>query len=278
MSDVPPYVEHAFMAVNIITTEEDIERDMEAFVKRWGGVDPSTFAHVLQHAQGEDQIIAAFALGYTKSMWASELLLPYLQNDNPKLRWAVALTLGERREPEALPILIKMLQEYLMPPTSYSAEHDWFKVRQIAVATLLGNWGDTTAILPLREMLKRVWSLEQQHPDRNAQLWWTYQETLAYSLGQLDAFDALADLELPDFRRRYWMLYIALGYVNAKEQYGLTIMRILQEMLYEEKHQGLNKLLLHILQEKASLSPEEATSSIQAFEDDHAKIWYGAAY
>src|SRR5579859_3697547 len=117
------YVADAFTTIYLISTEEEIQRDIAAFTQRWGGVDLLTFAYVLQHAKGTDQIIAASALGHTLSTWAKELILPFLHDDNPKLRWTVALSLGEMQEKQALPMLITMLQEYLPPPPSSFAEY-----------------------------------------------------------------------------------------------------------------------------------------------------------
>ena len=270
------YVEHAFTAIYLITTEEDTRRDIEAFTQRWGGIDFLTFAHVLQQAEGSDQVIAAFALGYTGSTWAKELLLPFLHAANPQLRWAVALSLGERQERQALPVLIDMLQEYLPPPPSPLAEYDWFEMKHIHVANLLGRWGDTHTIPSLRSTLQRVWQLEQASSDPRPEFWWEYQETLAYALGQLGSFNACTNMVLPPSRYRYWTTLMAMGYLNAEQYYHSGAKRILQDMYYDGTYQELRKLLLHTLQEKASLSSQEAAFFLQSFHDDHAGIWYSS--
>lgn len=268
------YVEDAFTAIHVISTEEDTRRDIADFIQRWGGIDPLTFAHVLQHAEGLDQVIAAFALGYTGSTWAKELLLPFLHSSNPQLRWAVALSLGEMQEKQALPVLIDMLQEYLPPPPSPLAEYDWFEMKHIHVANLLGRWRDSSTISVLRSTLERVWQLEQASPHPRATFYWDYQEALAYALGQLGSFDALTNMALPPARLRYWTMHMAMGYLNAEHQYRNVAKSILQDMHYDGTYKELGKLLLHVLQEKVGLSSQEANFFLQSFNDDHAGIWY----
>jgi hypothetical protein len=50
MSQHPEYVTHAFNAIRVISTEEWLREDMEAFTQRWGGVDLTTFERVLHQA------------------------------------------------------------------------------------------------------------------------------------------------------------------------------------------------------------------------------------
>jgi hypothetical protein len=251
-----------------------MQEAIQAFAQRWRGLDLSTFAHILQHAQGEDQVIAAFAVGYTHSAWAKALLLPFLHSDNTQLRWAVALCLGEMREPEALPMLVQMLQEFLPPPPSTHAEYDWFEVEHMHVARLLGYYGDTSIIPTLSETLERIWLLEQQHPDANVQWWWYYQEALAYALGQLGTLDAPTNMQLPIYRYRYWTIHSAMGYLNAEESYKNSIVRIMQPMIDYGQYRDLYKLLLQVLQQKVGLSLQEAELFIRSYNDDRGMVWY----
>ncbi len=167
MLEQPEYVEYAFNAIRLINTEEWMQEDIKAFVLHWGGVDLATFAHVLYHGQGEDQMVAAFAIGHTRSAWAREWLLPFLQSDEPGVRWAAALSLGEMKDERAKPVLVHMLQEFLPPP--YTPLHemgpDWFEVKHIHVADLLGRCGDPALVLALRETLARGWQVERDAPD-----------------------------------------------------------------------------------------------------------------
>jgi len=74
MPALPDYVTYAFRAIRVISTEEWLQEATEAFQKRWGGVDLLTFARVLEQGQGDDQMVGAFAIGYTCSAWARDLL------------------------------------------------------------------------------------------------------------------------------------------------------------------------------------------------------------
>ncbi len=127
MPTLPDSVEHAFNAIRVINTEEWLQEDIEAFQERWGGVD----------------------------------LLPFLQSNDPGVRWAAALSLGEMKDERARPVLIRMLGEFLPPPFTPLGEvgPDWFEVRHMHVAHLLGRWGAPALISVLRETLVRVWQV-----------------------------------------------------------------------------------------------------------------------
>lgn len=115
-----------------------------------------TCVHVLHHGQGKDQRVAAFAIGNTGSTWAKDTLLPFLHQEDAGVRWAVALSLGEMREPSALTVLMEMLQEFLPHSKSYDFMYDWFDINHISVAHILGQWGDTSVIPALRSVLESI--------------------------------------------------------------------------------------------------------------------------
>ncbi|HEU0003999.1 MAG TPA: hypothetical protein VFQ36_24045 [Ktedonobacteraceae bacterium] len=71
MTDWPDYVEYAFSAIWIIGTDEEYIQD---FSTRWGGLDLANFAQALHEGTFKDQQVAAFALGYSGSTWARDLL------------------------------------------------------------------------------------------------------------------------------------------------------------------------------------------------------------
>ena len=52
MSALPDYVTYAFRAIRVISTEEWLQEDIEAFQERWGGVDLLTFARVREPGAG----------------------------------------------------------------------------------------------------------------------------------------------------------------------------------------------------------------------------------
>ena len=275
MSTLPDYVTYAFRAIRVISTEEWLQEDIEAFQERWGGVDLLTFARVLEQAQGDDQMVAAFAIGHTRLAWARGLLLPFLQSDDPGVRWAAALSLGEMKDERARPVLVRMLGEFLPPPYTPLGEvgPDWFEVRHMHVAHLLGQWGDAALIPTLRETLVRVWQVERDAPahinQAGMQLRWDYQDELVYALGQLGAFDELAGLEVPAHRSRVWTVNLALGYLNVQHRYRTTCPGFIGDPMHVQAYQDLLPLLLQVLQQQLGLSPQEATAYLQGYGHDY---------
>ena len=275
MSTLPDYVAFAFNATRVISTEEWLHEDIEAFQERWGDARLLTFARVLEQAQGDDQMAAAFAIGYTRSAWARDLLRPFLQSDDPGVRWASALSLGEMKDERARPVLVQMLGEFLPPPYTPPGEvgPDWFEVRHMHVAHLLGRWGDPALIPALRETLVRVWQVERDAPahinQAGMQLRWDYQDALAYALGQLGAFDALAGLEVPTHRSRVWTVNLAMGYLNVQDRYHTTCLGFSGDPMHVEAYQDLFPLLLRVLQQQVGLSSQEATTYLQGYGHDY---------
>jgi HEAT repeats len=275
MSTFPDSVAYGFNAIRVISTQEWLQEDIEAFQERWGDVDLLTFARVLQQAQGDDQMVAAFAIGHTRSAWARDLLLPFLQSDDPGVRWAAALSLGDMKDERARPVLVQMLHEFLPPPYTLLGEvgPDWFEVEHLRVAHLLGRWGDPALIPALAETLVRVWQVEREAPEHinqaGTQLRWDYQDELAYALGQLGAFDALTDLEVPAHRSRVWTVNLAMGYLNVQERSRTNCLGFLGDPLHIEASQDLFPLLLQVLQQQLGLSPQEATAYVQGYGHDY---------
>jgi hypothetical protein len=123
-------------------------------------------------------------------------------------------------------------------------------------------------------MLERVWLIEYEGLGDREQNWWRdYQETLAYALGRLGAFDALKDMKLPEYRRRYWTICIAMGYIHANVLGWNHIIGLMQDVASEER-QNLYKLLLQILQQKMGVSLQEAEFYLRSYDDDHIAIRY----
>ena len=275
MPEWPEYVEYAFNAIQVISTEEWLREDIESVTQRWGSVDLSTFARVLQQAQGDDQMVAAFAVGHTHSAWARDLLLPFLQNDDPGVRWAAALSLGEMKEERARPILVRMLHEFLPPPYTplYEAGPDWFEIKHLHVAHLFGRWGDAALIPTLCETLAWVWQVERDAPDDINEVGMhhlrLYQDELAYALGLLGAFDALTGLNVPAHRKRVWTVNLAMGYLNVQERYRTKCIGFTGDPMHEQAYQDLFPLLLQILQQRAGLSLLQATYYLQGYGEDY---------
>lgn len=275
MPEWPTYVTHAFNSPRVISTEEWTQEDIQAFQARWGGVDLVTFAHVLHHGKGDDQVVAAFAVGSTCSAWARDLLLPFLQSDDPGVRWAAALSLGEMKDERARPVLIRMLHEFLPPPYTPLGEvgPDWFEIEHLQVAHLLGGWGDSALIPILRETLVRAWQAERDAPASinaaSIEHGRLYQDELVYALGQLGAFDALTDLEVSLHRKRVWTVNLALGYLNVQECYRINCIGFIGDPMHVADYQNLLPLLLQVLHQHLGLSAQEAASYLQGYGRDY---------
>lgn len=269
MATWPTYVEYAFGAVQIIELDEE---DIKAFAARWGGLELTAFARALDKGQYKDQQVAAFAIGYSDSKWARDLLLPFLHDEHPEVRWAAALALGETREEAAFPVLMQMLQEFLPPHPP--VEFNWYDVQHMHVARILGSWGRPAAIPALRETLARIWQVEQQRSgDEDAEMRWHYQDALTYALGQLGAFDALIDLPLPQALKRLWTVNIVMGYFNAEKVYNKRVLGIILNADLDEELAAFLGLLSTLLQEKMGLSPQEAAFCIDNYGQDYFDRW-----
>src|SRR5579883_1071226 len=114
MSKLPRFIENALGQVDVLDTSGE-EKSIQGFVEKWGGSTPAHFLKALREGDRGEQQLAAFALGETRSAWARDILIPYLEHEDAGVRWAAALTLGQMREEAAFPVLLRMLQEFLPP-------------------------------------------------------------------------------------------------------------------------------------------------------------------
>ncbi len=155
----PDYVEKAFRTFYY---GGQYEKPLEAFVLRWGALDVPTFTHTLTVGTEEDKVLALLALGYSGVSQARDVLLPYLQSANPMERWASALCLGELKEEQALPELIRMLDEFLLPrPYPLECEGGLYHFWRIKTAFLLGEWQRSDLAPVLRNALKKAGILSE---------------------------------------------------------------------------------------------------------------------
>jgi hypothetical protein len=273
MTTYPAYARYAFRAIRIIDSEEYENEEILAFIDRWGDITLSTFTRALREGVYEDQQVAIFALGSTESQWAKDLILPYLRHERPEVRWAAALTLGEMRVEAAYPTLAQMLQEFL-PPHSF-VEYDWYDVKHISVAHLLGSWGRHEAISELKATLQQIWLAEEQLIARqqDIQMETHYEDALVYALGQLGAFDALADLEVTPSRRRFWAIGLILGYLNIKHLAQTTIIDLLTQASRNKELAALLVPVPDLLQQKMGFSAHEAAIFSKIYQDEYFDRW-----
>jgi HEAT repeat protein len=221
---VPEYVYRAFRMVYYAGR---LKPKIESFAQRWGGLDAHAFERAFRQTEGDEKIIAIFALGSLNPPGVQEMLVPLLQSPVRLERWASAIALGRLYDERALPVLHTILQyEALLPVMEDLTDESmcYINYREIIVS-LLANWGDQSSIPILHAALKAAWGWELQllaNPPYYAQFdlipfWQAYQYRLAYALGHLGVFGALTDIPFSDSRRRILMIYMALGHLQVEQ-------------------------------------------------------------
>ena len=218
----PDYIIKAFEAIYGASADEE---KVEAFASRWKGITRETFRHVLSAGQGEDKVLAIFALGWMATPEDQEALFPFLHSPVQKERWATALCLGAMKDERALPYLQIMLLEGLsLDPQTWPRtpeehwEEQWYDAHRPSVVPLLESWHPPTLIPAMRQAFYRVWELVQAgHPHLFSG--YVYQDALAYALGQRGALGVLTGLDLPPPHRKTALVCLALGHLQAKEHY-----------------------------------------------------------
>lgn len=254
-------VEQAFSVVRVVGIDEAA---VSAFQGRWGGLDLAAFTRALQ-GPPQDQQVAIFAIGSLRSRWARDTLLPFLKSEVPAVRWAATLELAEQREEEAFLVLLHMAQEFL--PPHLPVQYDWYDVRHIDVARLLGKWGREEAAPVLQNTLYDLWREEQQ-TQGDVQLWWKYEDALVYALGQLGVFNALVAMPAHP-RRSFWEITLVLGYLNAEEETKKT--RI--EMALDQQEDSLLALVPALLKEQLKWSDQDATCWQTMYQREYLARW-----
>lgn len=266
---LPDYVRDAFGAIEIYQIDENYLCD---FTERWGKLSLATFVRALREGDWQDQQVSTFAIGYTKSAWARDLLLPLLHSEHPRVRWASALSLGKQRVEAAYPVLIRMLQEFF--PPGFSSEDGWYEIEHIEIAEILGSWGKPEAIEPLCDTLAKMWRVEQQRSKNvDPQIWWLYQDALVYALGQLGVFNALINLDISMERRRFWTVTLIMGYLHARHLYKKPPVYLAQDAYSDADLAEFLTLVSVILQEKTGMSPEDADFAVQQYVSDYYDRW-----
>ncbi len=263
MSNWPDYVKYAFGQLGY----ENYEDGTEPFVNRWGGLDLETFARVLREGQGDDAVLAIFALGSTGKSWARELLLPFLQSARPMERWASALCLGKMREEQALPVLIRTLTEFFPPKEWPSFEGDglWlYNDWRLQTILTLAEWARPEAVSALLDALQAFWQLEHLIPERHTvprRYWRWCQGRVVYALGWLGRFDVLNTLKGADATLDGWRVYLALGYLHAHVDYPDVFTRSWRTQ------PGLREKVIGVLKEQLGLSEEEQERCLNSYRE-----------
>lgn len=273
----PQHVAQAFLAVSYddddTLTEEDInipyqrrvEKAIQDFARRWGGLDDSVFVRVLHEATGRDRLTAIFAIGSNSAMAktnALKLLEPLLCSADQLERCAAACMFALRRDERAIPVL----EGYLLhePPENERGQYRpeasiWYDNYRSRIARLLATWGPSSVIPVLRQAFLHLLGLEEEKGantyDQSAQ------DALCYALGRRGALSAFHGVELPAQRRRIAMMYLALGSVQADERFD----RLYDAILLDR---GLQQELVEVLMKQFALSEEESKQTVYDYPAD----------
>src|SRR5260221_6528541 len=256
MNAWPDSVDRAFRAVYY---GGDSEREIDAFAKRWHGLEPEAFTRALESGTPEEKAIALFALSYSHHPNAQATLYRALESVEPMEQWASALCLGERKDEGALPVLLFCFQD-LLPPRLHPLEregglyHSW----RMRAAYLLGEWGRKDLVPALRQALDTAWKLEQADTIDRKHVWHDYQDELIYALGRLEAFGALVGFSLPVLRLQFWIVLLACGSLRAQSRYGDLLTQVqINETLREE--------IAQVLEQRFGVPTEQQTAYIDSY-------------
>lgn len=246
---------------------EDSQLAIEQFVQRWGSLEPALFPRVLRKGQGQDVAVALYVVGAMKGTQARELLLPYLKSVKPMERWTSALSLGETREEQALPVLARSLTEYLPPKGRPSFEGDdlWFyNGLRLIILILLAEWARPDIVPALLVAFDVFRQQEQacQEEHQIARRYWRWcQGRVMYALGWQNRFDLLASLKVPEQTRQGMAVYQVLGYLQAHTMYPDVFTRNWRSQ------NGLQERIMNVLQERLALSEEEQKRYVASYKE-----------
>jgi HEAT repeat protein len=241
---------------------------IEGFTGRWGGLDRHTLVRVLGQGQGDDILLAIFAVGDIHNSESSDLLAPFLASSQPRERWASALCLGQMKDERALPVLLHMLTEFLPPDVQYAPEgyieisfDDW----RPTVALLVGEYGRLEVVPVLVQALQELRRQEQMSRidfQYHGKLWHICQNHIVYGLGWLGQSEKLAEWEVPEVQKNVWRVYLALGYVHAHTHYPDVLLARLKNK------PALRAQIVEVLEQQWGLSVEEQVRCLRDYEDE----------
>jgi hypothetical protein len=111
-----------------------------------------------------------------------------------------------------------------------SMDYEWFLRQRSECALILGAWGNPVVVPKLCEALQAVWKMEQDWPDYEGQdeegpnIWFFFQDRLAFALGQCGAWEALSAFSFPENHLLIARIYLILGTLQVNDSsifYGL---------------------------------------------------------
>lgn len=191
--------------------------------------------------KARDLLISSLHSPHRKERWASTIALGRLKDekvfaflqtlllegfsafdDGEKLQEAQEACRLYRRTLEAQggeQVTLPDVWEYLRV-----IDYEWYLRQRSECALVLGAWGNPVVVPKLCEALQAAWKMEQDWPDYVGQenadgpdIWYFFQDRLAFALGQLGAWDVLPSLSLPEAHLHVARIYLALGYLQVND-------------------------------------------------------------
>jgi hypothetical protein len=104
----------------------------------------------------------------------------------------------------------------------YRHEYTWYLRHRQTIANILGAWNDPRAITILRQALQQCWEVEQQTRHGSLQTLHHLEDKLANTLGQLEAWHALEELDtagLPPSRFKLARMFLVFGSLRVNLQH-----------------------------------------------------------
>jgi hypothetical protein len=194
-----------------------------------------------------DRAFALILLGALATPKSLDIVRSFLTSPSLKERWASAIALGRHKEERTFPLLQTLLLDGFLvnapstskeeaekgqagsqdayPPIddlSVSMKYEWYMHQRWECALVLGAWGNPCVVPLLIEALDTAWKMEQMWPDYGGfqdgpEIWHAFQDRLAFALGQLGAWHAPLDLDLPEKHLLIATIYLALGALQIQD-------------------------------------------------------------
>ncbi len=273
----PRYPRHVAQTFLAVASDEEmgederyvrvVERDIQRFAERWGGLSQDAFRRALHEGNRRERLRALFAIGCDATFpEATMVLASFLASSDQLERCAAVCLLSLRRDERAF----SGMEEYLLceppPPEdpqakllSTSDALVWYPSYRSRVARLLATWGPKSVVRILRQALLHLLALEERYGASGYGQ--TTQNALCSSLGRRGALAALHGVDLPDQQKRIALVYLGLGYVDADERFE----RLYDALLFDPH---LKQELITVFLDHFALSPEESQAILRAYPTD----------
>lgn len=272
------------------------ERYYKAFASHWGGLELEHMRRAFENGEGEEKVMAIFALGLTAAPENADLLAPLLYQAPRMERWASAICLGLMKDERAFPILENLLLdgleqvEYIrlykevhrkdrdLFQTQIHA-HYWYGAFRWHAIQLLEGWDSPSLLSTLKQTFAALWGIQRRlRPFKWFEL--PSYDALAYELGQRGDFTLLQDLKLPRAYRNVARVHMALGHLRAQVSSGSELTGLTSQI----SGLGLEMLINDTLQQRVAaelgvqfgLSHTEQEESLdRLYDDDRSRETYG---